>query len=289
MARGHHALSVALLLGCVLPAACESPPPAKQYPLTGQVLAVRAERQEITIKHDDIPGLMPGMTMSFPVASPDLLQGREPGELVNATLEVTDTLARIVTISRTGFSALPSDSNAAALAASLLEVGDAVPDVALIDTENRRRSFSEWRGSTTLLTFIYTSCPLPNFCPLMDQNFATLQRAIVEDPVLRGRVRLVSVSFDPARDTPEVLARHAARFKTDPAVWEFVTGDQVAIDRFAAAFGVGLLRPEGEVEITHNLRTTLIGADGRIVKIYSGNEWTPGAVLADLRTAVREP
>jgi protein SCO1/2 len=280
-------LALAFALGSL--AGCERQAPARQYPLKGQVLAVNTERQEITIKHDDIPNLMPGMTMSFPVASADLLKGREPGELVTATLEVTDAMGRLTSITRTGFTALPANSNQAELAAGLLKVGDPAPDVALVDTRNRRRSFAEWRGTATLVTFIYTNCPLPNFCPLMDQNFATLQRAIAEDATLRGRVRLLSVSFDPERDTPDVLAAHAARFKADPAVWEFVTGDRVAIDRFAAKFGVGLLRADGETEITHNLRTTLIGADGRIVKIYSGNDWTPGTVLADLRTTVRRP
>lgn len=289
MLRHTRALLPLLVLSIGLAAGCESKAPAKQYPLTGQVLAVHPERQEITIKHEDIKGLMPGMTMSFPVASADLLQGREPGELITATLEVSESMGRLIAITRTGFTALPAGSNEADLVAGLLQVGDEVPDVALIDTSNRRRSFSEWRGTATLVTFIYTRCPLPNFCPLMDQNFATLQRSIAEDDALRGRVRLLSVSFDPEHDTPEVLAAHAARFKTDPAIWEFVSGDRVAIDRFAAKFGVGLLRPDGDIEITHNLRTTLIGADGRIVRVYSGNDWTPGAVLTDLRAAARQP
>jgi len=282
---GRRILAAALVFATVLAGACERPAPAKQYPLTGQVIAVLPDKQEITVKHDDIPGLMPGMTMSFRVASADLLKDRQPGELIKATLEVTDALGTITAIEHTGFSALPAGSNVAELAAGLLQVGDEVPDVALVDTQNRRRSFSEWRGSLTLVTFIYTNCPLPNYCPLMSQNFATLQRAIVEDPGLRGRVRLVSVSFDPEHDTPDLLSAYAKRYRPDPGVWEFVTGDRTAIDRFAAKFGVGLMRPDGEVEITHNLRTTLIGADGRILHIYSGNEWTPSTVLADLRAA----
>ncbi len=89
-------------------------------------------------------------------------------------------------------------------------------------------------------------------------------------------MKLVSISFDPERDTPAVLAKHAARFKADPAVWTFLTGDRATVEKFAARFGVGLIRsPETPGEITHNLRTYLIGADGRVLKIYSGNEWTP--------------
>jgi protein SCO1/2 len=172
------------------------------------------------------------------------------------------------------------------MASGLLEVGDPVPDAAFIDQRDQRRSFAEWHGSLTLVTFIYTRCPLPTFCPLMDQNFATLQGALAEDPRLAGQVQLVSVTFDPAHDTPEVLAAHAAKRRADPDVWTFLTGDQTTIERFAGRFGVGVLREDDSAEIAHNLRTTLIDRDGRVRKVFSGSDWTPGAVLADLRAAL---
>lgn len=285
MRRHLRALAAVMLASGVAAFGCAQSQPARRYPLRGQVLAVSQERQQVTIKHDDIPGLMPGMTMSFPVAKPELLTGREPGELVMATLEVTEAVGRITAIERVGFSPLPTDTNAAAMAGSLLNVGDAVPDAAFIDQHNARRSIAQWHGSVALLTFIYTRCPLPNFCPLMNQNFVKVQQAIAADPARLGRVKLVTVSFDPDHDTPEVLAALAGRLGADPAVWTFLTGDRATIDRFAAAMGVGLVRPDGVPEITHNLRTILIGADGRIAAIYSGNEWTVPTVLGDVRKA----
>ena len=270
-------------------AGCSGAERTRVYPITGQVLAVHPDRQQITLKHEDIPNFMPSMTMSFPVASPALLKGREPGELVTGVLEVTDTLGRLTALERTGFSALPADSNAVAMAGNLLDIGEAAPDAALIDQDDRRRSFVEWRGAVTLLTFIYTRCPLPNFCPLMDRHFAALQREIAADSRLTGKVRLVSVSFDPEHDTPKVLAAHAARLGADPAVWTFLTGDRVTVDRFAARFGVGLVRPADATEITHNLRTVLLDEQGRLVKVYSGSEWTPTAALEDLRATVKAP
>lgn len=278
---------LALVLVALAFAACRREPPPRQYPIEGQVLAVHAERQELTIKHGDIPGLMPAMTMTFGVSSPLLLRDRKPGELVTGTLEVGNDTGRIVAIAHAGEAPLPADSNEAAMAGAVLAEGDEVPDAAFIDQSDRRRSFSEWRGSPTLVTFIYTRCPLPNFCPLMDRHFATLQKAIMADAALRGRSRLVSISFDPDYDTPSVLAAHAARYGADPSVWTLLTGDRVTVDRFAARFGVGVLRQTGEAEITHNLRTILIGADGRVVRIYSGNDWTPSGVLADMRRLVR--
>jgi protein SCO1/2 len=266
-----------------LAGACQNPPP-KRYPLHGQILAVDAPHQQLIIKHDDIPGFMPGMTMTYPVARPALMQGRAAGEIVNATLAVSDATGVLVDIQHAGTAPLPEGTNVVAMATDLLGVGDAMPDVALIDEQNKRRSLSEWKGTTTVITFIYTRCPLPNFCPLMDQNFEVLQRDLASDPALRGHVKLISVTIDPAYDTPAVLAAHASHVKANPAVWTFLTGDVHTIDHLAAQFGVGVLRdPQQATNITHNLRTTLIGADGKIRKIYSGNDWKPSDVLADLK------
>jgi protein SCO1/2 len=284
-------LIAAALTVCTLgAAACSRAEPPRRYPLRGQVLAVHPDKQQLTVRHEDIPGFMPGMTMSFEVGRPELMQDRQPGELISATLEVVDYTGRLVEIQRTGTAPLPDNANEVALATELLAPGDPVPDTAFIDQNDRRRSLAEWRGSHTLVTFIYTRCPLPTVCPLMDQNFATIQRAVAEDAALRGRVTLISVSFDPDHDTPEVLRAHAARRKADLSVWTFLTGDRATIDRFAGRFGVGVIRPSDTAgEITHNLRTAHLDPDLRVVKLYSGSEWTPGAVLADLRAAIQRP
>ena len=150
--KSTYAVTLALLLA----AGCSRPAPAKTYPVHGQVLAVDQAKQTVTIKHDDIDGLMPGMTMSFPVKDPALLQGREPGELVDGTIEVSDAPARLASITRVGFSALPTNTNAALMAEGVLDVGAEVPDTALIDQTDKRRALAEWRGSATLLTFLYT-------------------------------------------------------------------------------------------------------------------------------------
>jgi protein SCO1/2 len=118
----------------------------------------------------------------------------------------------------------------------------------------------------------------------MNRNFASIQRSLAADPALKGRLKLVSISFDPEHDTPAVLAEFAAKHDTDPAVWTWLTGDRVTTDRLAAKFGVTVIR-EGSTaaDVIHNLRTTLVEADGRIVQIYSGADWTSSTVLSDLR------
>lgn len=277
-----------VLAALLVTVACNRRPEPARYELTGQILAVHPEQSQVTIAHDDIPNFMPAMTMTYPVAPASLMAGRVPGEVVKATLEVVESTGTLVAIARTGMKPIPDTSNAAGLARGLLAVGDEVPDTAFIDQQDRRRSLAEWRGMTVVVTFIYTRCPLPDYCPLMDQNFAMLQAAIVEDPALRNRVRLLSVTFDPEFDTPAVLTAHAARRRADPALWTFLTGDRPTLDRFAGKFGVGVVR-SADGSIDHSLRTAIIGADGRVRHLYSGNGWTPSAVLADLRATARRP
>jgi protein SCO1/2 len=257
---------------------------AREYEVRGQIVAVNRDRQEITIAHEDIPGFMPGMTMPFKVHDARLLDGRTPGDLVHASLAVRQTEAYLTKIEIVGRAPLPAGS--ASAPTPMLANGDVVPDVAFTDQARAARRFAEWRGKTTAVTFIYTRCPLPDFCPLVDRHFAAIQRALLDDAALRDRVRLLSVSFDPQFDTPDVLAAHARRLGADPAVWSFVTGEREAIDAFARAFGVSVIRQDGDLkEIVHNLRTAVVDPQGRIVEIFSGNEWTPAQVLAVLRRA----
>jgi protein SCO1/2 len=267
---------------------CTREAPAKRYELTGQILAVLPDRHELTVRHEDIAGFMPAMTMTFPVDPVALLEGRKPGELITGTLEVQDAHARLVSITSRGEAPVSVNANQLALASGLLSEGDLVPDTAFIDQNDKRRALAEWRGTVTLVTFIYTRCPFPTYCLLMDQNFATIQNAVLEEPALAGHVKLLSISMDPEYDTPAVLQAYAAKRRANPDVWTFLTGDKVTIDRFAGKLGVGIMRAEN-TEITHNLRTSLVGRDGRLQKIYSGNDWTPKDVLADLRVAVSTP
>jgi protein SCO1/2 len=137
------------------------------------------------------------------------------------------------------------------------------------------------------ITFIYTRCPVPTFCPMMDRHFAAVQRSMTADDKLKGRVKLLSVSFDPAYDTPKVLKAHARSLDANPALWSFLTGDRDEVDRFAARFGISVVRDVKDArDIAHNLRTAVVSPDGKLVKIYSGTDWTPEQVLADLTAAL---
>ena len=260
--------------------ACSTAPEGRRHSLTGQVLAVHAERDEVLLRHDDIPGFMPAMVMPFPVRNERLLQGLQPGDLVKGLLVVSDEAARLEALERTGFRPLPAE--AAAVSEGALAPGSDVPDVRLLDSEGRERRLSSWRGRALALTFIFTRCPLPEFCPAMDRRFAELADLVRSDPGLRGSVLLVLISFDPAFDTPEVLRRHARRLEADPETWVFATGEAKDVEAFGEAFGLSVAREGG---ITHTLRTAVVDASGRLVKVYRGADWTPADLARELRGA----
>ena len=257
---------------------------AKEYPLVGQVLAVDTNQHVITVKHQDVVGFMPGMTMPFKVKDAKELDGRKPGDLISATLIVEDSLGYLADIKKTGEAPLPAGEPLPRLA--MIEPGTEVPDTTLIDQEGRTKRVSEFRGKTIAVTFVYTRCPLPDFCPRMDRNFKAAQDLLRSDATLASRVHLLSVSFDPDYDTPQIMAAHARRVGADPALWSYLTGERKSVDLLAGAFGVSIMREDQPMqEIMHNLRTAVIDANGRLVTVLNGRDWTPEDLLSALRAA----
>jgi protein SCO1/2 len=281
---------VCFLCLAVLTAACTGKPDRREYTLQGQVLAVAPDRHQATINHEEVKGLMAAMTMPYSVHDPKQLEGIAPGDLINAKLVVLPSDAYLSDVKKVGQAPLPQapvEAPAASSGFELLKPGEAVPGGTFVDQDGRRRSFSSFKGSTVLITFIYTRCPMPTFCPLMDQHFVAIQKRLNDDAAMKGRVHLVSVSFDPLVDTPPVLKAHAKRLGADPKTWAFLTGDRDDIDRFASRFGVSVARAQNDQrDITHNLRTAIVDADGKLVKVYIGNEWTPDQALADVKPVV---
>ena len=263
-----------------------SAPDRHEYQLQGQVLSIAADRKEANIKHQDIPGFMPAMTMPYKVRDAAQYANLVPGDLITATLVVVSNEAYLKDVKKIGNSPLepqPSQAPSASSGFELLKPGEAVPNTVFIDQDNKVRDIASFKNSVVLVTFIYTKCPMPDFCPLMDRNFKTIQDRLAKDPSLKN-VHLVSVSFDPATDTPQVLKMHAGALGADPARWTFLTGHRDDIDQFAMRFGVTITREMNDAtNITHNLRTVIIDKQGQFVKSYTGNEWKPDEIMADLK------
>jgi protein SCO1/2 len=132
-----------------------------------------------------------------------------------------------------------------------------------------------------VVTFIFTRCPIPNFCPLMNKHFAQLQNAIREGSGTLAQTRLLSISFDPDFDTPAVLNEYAKREQADPALWSFATGEKEQIERLTKSFAVHI-QPESGT-ISHGLATALIDGNGRVVEIWRGNAWKPEEIVAKIK------
>jgi protein SCO1/2 len=261
--------------------ACRQAPPPKQYELTGQILSIKPERNEVVVKHDDIKNFMPAMTMPYKVKEPALLTGRKEGDLIKATLVVGEVEAYLSSLNVVGHRAL--DAPAPVLdQPHVLEPGEPVADALLVDQGGKPRPWSSFSGHRVALTFAYTRCPLPDFCPLMEKNFAAVQQLVKADPKLAD-VRLLMVTLDPEFDTPAVLKPHALDVGADPAVWTFATGDAAEVKRFSEQFGIHYETDQtNKWQIIHNLRTAVIDSTGRVVKTESGNFWKPADLVADL-------
>jgi protein SCO1/2 len=277
--RGSSTLVVSAVSLALTASACAR---ERHFQLSGQVLAIDQARQEITIAHGDIAGFMPGMTMPFKVKDAKLLDGKTTGDLVTATLAVRDTTAVLTAIERTGHADVAS-APPPAVPLTLVSPGETVGDAIFTDESGARHSLADWRGRTLAVTFIYTRCPLPDFCPRMNRNFGAVQHGVIADPGLRTKVRLLSITLDPAFDTPAVLADFARRAAANPEVWSFLTGDAASVQRFASQFGISTMPGEAAGEVVHNLRTAVIASDGRLIAVLSGTEWTPDELLGILR------
>jgi protein SCO1/2 len=278
----------ALLIALVLAAGCGRAE-TRQYPIRGQILAIGATqpdgRTEVTVKHEDIRGFMPAMTMPYAVKDRGLLTGLAPGDLFDGKLVLEDSAVYLSAIAKTGHAPLPPDARAVPLL-DVMQPGDLVPDDPLEDQQGTTRRLSDWRGLALAVTFVYTRCPLPDFCPLLDRQFGAVQKAVKADPGLRDRVHLASITFDPSHDTPAIIRAHAAARGADPAVWSYLTGSPAAIGHVTSRFGISaIFEKDAPQTITHNLRTAIVDRHGRLVTIYSGNDWTPDALLKDLRDA----
>jgi len=286
-----HPLLLICLCVCVTLAstACARKPQGKRYELEGRVVAVDSGNRLLTVAHQDIPGLMPGMTMPFQVArSEDWIFGKiAPGDHIHATLVMTDH-AELQDISFTKYSETAGDGTSNL---RIPEPGDAVPNFAFINQSGKTTRLTQLRGKPLLLTFIYTRCPVPDFCPRMSNNFRDVLQQLQADPKLFAKAQLLSISIDPQHDKPAVLHAYGEHYTSaiDPDFrhWQFVTGSPEEIRKAAGFFG--LLYNQNQGQIVHALRTVLIAPDGTIAKVYSGNRWKPAEVVQDYAEVAGEP
>lgn len=266
-----------------LPIACRprATGPEQRYPIKGKVVNVDKRGSVVNIAHEPIPGYMEAMTMPFKLKDLSLLDVMTDGDRLQATLVVAGArswLEDVVVVREA------ADPGATSVSSIEPKPGDEVPDFALVNQDARRINLRQYRGRIVVVTFIYTRCPLPDYCPLMTENFAEIEKSIKSDPELYSKTHLLSISVDPDYDKPKVLRDYAAAHGADTAHWDFASGTKDEVKTIATYFGMQYWR-EGD-QVVHSLRTAVMGADGKLVKLYRGSEWKPEEIAAELRSLV---
>jgi protein SCO1/2 len=244
-----------------------------QHELSGAVVAVDVAKSEIILAHEAIPDYMPAMTMSLRVDDATVVGSLQPGDTIRALLIVTADDGFLRAVEKVGHRDPAPSATLLPPSADYLLEGDSVPDQAFVTHDGRPLHLRDLAG-TVALTFIYTRCPFPTFCPLIDRQFQAVHERVRADPRLRERVRLLSITIDPEHDTLPVLAAHAAELGATDDTWRFARVDEPIAGSFAARFGVIASPTSESAALVHNLVTVIIAADGRVAKIYRGNQWT---------------
>ncbi len=268
----------------------QKPAPASnehRFPIEGRVVAADPAAHTLTLDHHEIPGYMKAMTMDFTVRDAWVFEHAHPGDTIRATLVVGDEawLEDIVVNQSRGAADLSSTSPV-----HLPQKGEPVPDFHFVNQEGRPIHLAQFRGQPLLVTFIYSRCPLPDYCPRMSNNFAEVARVLREtSPEAFARLQMLSITIDPEYDNARVLRAYSKNYATaaDPGLkhWSFATGSPEQIRKAADFFGLSYDRQSGEV--IHNLQTALIDADGKLFELYSGNKWKPAEIAAQLQQLQR--
>lgn len=281
------AFSIALLAGCrTVKPAPELSGDVKSYQLKGVIVRTDPAKGEVEINSEPIPGFMDGMVMPYKLKDPGILQDLHAGDHLVATLLVADSGSLLDHLVIT-MQAKPDYKPAAQF--HVPEAGDSVPDFTFTNQDGKPISLRQFRGKTLLVTFIYTRCPLADYCPRMSRNFAAIDQALRKDPALYARTHLLSISFDPAYDSPAVLrsygSAYTGNYKDETFQhWDFAAPKKADLTRVLQYFDVGST-PEKDSTITHSLSTILIGPDGKVAAWYPTNDWAVEEVLTAMRKA----
>jgi len=263
----------------------------KTFPIRGKIVSVDAAKGSVLLDHEAVAGFMEAMTMSYKLKNPALASELHPGDRITAKLLVRKTadgyddpqLDEIVVTAQAKPDYKPAVEYHDPAA------GDAVPDFKLVNENGRTIHLAQFKGRVLLLTFVYTRCPLADYCVRMSRNFAEVDKALAVDPALYRATHLLSISFDPKYDTPAVLKSYGGAYtglytKEKFEHWDFAVPPEKDLDAVTQFFNVGITPIDGS--LTHSLSTVLIGKDGKIAAWYPSNEWTPAEVVAAVKSAV---
>ncbi len=264
---------------------------AKRYELKGKVIAVDKSKKKATIKHEEIPGYMDAMTMDFPIREDWVWEDLTKDADIRADLVVDKDEYWLEKI---GIVALPNPNQTPLpVREDVAQIGNQVPDFTLVNQDGKKINLKDYRGTALAITFIYSRCPLPEYCILMSKHFSDLANQLSQNAELKDKIRLLSISFDPNTDTPAKLKEYGRGYlgkdsKTDFTNWHLATGTEKEIKNVADFFGLRYeVDAQDKTQFNHSLRTIVISPDGKVQKVFSGNEWSTNALLTELQATLK--
>jgi protein SCO1/2 len=254
------------------------------YVLKGRVISKQPATQQLTIDNDNIPGFMAAMTMPYTVKDPDGFSLVQPTDIIRADVIVGPAgqiwLEHVVV---TGKSAATSTAETAA--PHYLTIGDMAPDVPLVNQDGKTIRFGQFKGKAVLLTFIYTRCPFPDYCPLLTRQFGIIQKELAKNSDDYEKTHLISISLDPNYDKPPVLREYGlSNMERDPKGfqhWDFVSTTPGDLQKLAASFALDYSEENGQ--ISHSLNTILLSPNGTVGVMWPYNNWRTSEVLDVMR------
>ncbi len=289
---------LSLLCGCspAQPPGANSPAPGSpadasitNYTVRGVVVGLGEDGKSVKVKHEEIPGYMMAMTMPFEARPTNELTGLMRGDQIEFRMRVTETdgwidQVRILGTTKTEPTNAVNDIKVIPDVPEL-KAGDLVPNYTYTNELGRVIHLADYRGQALAITFIFTRCPFPTFCPRMTEQFGKVSKLLKSAPDAPPNWRLLSLSFDPDFDTPATLQVYGQRHQYDPARWSLATGSFNQIERLTGHFGLYFGRNVPIAQQNHNLRTVVLDTLGRVHEIFVGNEWTAEELVTSIRAA----
>jgi len=254
----------------------------QRYAASGIVLEINGP-QTFTVSFKEIPGFMDAMVMPFEVSNAEELKPIHPGVLVDFTLVVDASSthaekirlhefqspdqrpleAHMLNLIESAFKTTPDTKQ-------MLKPDQKVPDFALINQYGRPVKFSDLAGKVVAISFVYTRCSFPEYCFRLSNNLGLVGKRFADR--MGKDLVLLTITFDPTSDSPEVLAKYAHMWKASVHGWYFLTGPPPAVKRVSLMFGMNFWPEMGM--LTHTMHTAVIDRDGRLVTNLEGNDFS---------------
>jgi protein SCO1/2 len=289
-----------ILLAVSIFSACQKSQPstalasadAKHFSFKGKIISVDKAKKKATIAHDDIPGYMEAMTMEFPIREDWVWEDLTKDAQIQADLVVDKDgfwLEKIGIVAASN----PNQAPLPPVNENFAQIGQEVPDFTLTNQDGKKISTGDFRGKALAVTFIYSRCPLPEYCVKMSKNFSDAALQLQNNSELKDKIRLLSISFDPQTDTPAKLKEYGLGYlgknaKPDFSVWQLATGSEKEVRQIADFFGLRYqLNTQDKTQFDHSLRTIVITPEGKVHEIISGNEWTPSDLMRELKATIQ--